>query len=66
LFLLDFKGVLHQSVFSQDQYNAFFTVRPPHLSQVYLFLQTERKGVAAHIICITSSPAAKTPASISP
>jgi hypothetical protein len=25
LFLLDFKGVLHRSVFSQDQYNAFFT-----------------------------------------
>jgi hypothetical protein len=24
LFLLDFKGVLHRSVFSQDQYNAFF------------------------------------------
>jgi hypothetical protein len=25
LFLLDFKGVLHRTVFSQDQYNAFFT-----------------------------------------
>jgi hypothetical protein len=32
LFILDFRGVQHRAVFSQDQYNAFFTDRPPHLT----------------------------------